>query len=304
MNKPNLLLNRSYFKDNSMNYKILFILLVVVSTACNSAQKSGEEELPLIYQEKDKEMLEQVLEMFAEETDSPTPLLIVKTGTYFAGTPYGEHTLETSPEQLVINLREMDCTTFAENCLAISKTIQSKNLTFEQFAEELKNIRYRNATIDGYPSRLHYFSDWIFNNQQKKLVNDVSKEIAAIPYDKKIDFMSTHPDSYEQLKDNAELVEIIAEQENDITSRQLSYIPENKIAEVEDKLMDGDIVGITTNVKGLDISHVGILVSKAGRIHLMHASSAAKEVVVSKNTLEDYLLKNKSATGIIVARPL
>lgn len=287
-----------------MNYKIFFAPLLFLFASCNSAQTNSGEELAVIYQEKDKEMLEQTLEMFSEETNTPTPVLMVKIGTYFTGTPYVAHTLETEPEQLVVNLREMDCTTFAENCLAIAKTIQSENLTFEQFADELKNVRYRNGKIDGYQSRLHYFSDWIFDNQQKKLLKDVSKEIAATPYNKEIDFMSTHPDSYKQLKDSAALVKKIAQQENDMNSRQLFYIPENKIAEVEDKLMDGDIVGITTNVKGLDISHAGILVNKAGRIHLMHASSLAEEVVFSDEPLEDYLLNSNSVTGIMVARPL
>ncbi|MFW5822942.1 MAG: N-acetylmuramoyl-L-alanine amidase-like domain-containing protein, partial [Tangfeifania sp.] len=211
---------------------------------------------------------------------------------------------ETEPEQLVVNLREMDCTTFAENCLAIAKTIQSGTHTFEQFTQELKDIRYRNGNIDGYPSRLHYFSDWIFDNQQKRLIKDVSKEITATPYDKDIDFMSTHPGSYKQLKDSTSLVEKIAEQEKDINSRQYFYIPETIITEVENQLMDGDIVGITTSVEGLDISHVGILVRKAGRIHLMHASSLAEEVVISEETLEGYLLNSKPATGIMVARPL
>jgi hypothetical protein len=287
-----------------MNYKIFFIPLLFLFTACNSSQTNVEEDLPVIYQEQDKEILEQALEMFSEESNTPTPVLMVKIGTYFTGTPYVAHTLETEQEQLVVNLRGVDCTIFAENCLAIAKTVQSKNLTFEQFTDELKNVRYRNGKIDGYPSRLHYFSDWIFNNQQKKLVTDVSKEIAATPYDKEVDFMSTHPDSYEQLKDSAALVKKIAEQENDMNSRQLFYIPENKIAEVEDKLMDGDIVGITTSVDGLDISHVGILVRKAGRIHLMHASSLAEEVVISEEPLETYLMESKSATGIMVARPL
>jgi len=287
-----------------MNYKILFIPVFLMLAACNSAQQNVADDFPVNYQSKDKEILEQVLELFSEDKNSPTSVLMVKTGTYFMGTPYVAHTLETDPEQLVVNLRGMDCTTFAENCLAISKTIQSGTHSFEQFTRELKNIRYRNGKINGYLSRLHYFSDWIFDNQQKKLVKDVSKKITATPYNKEVDFMSTHPDSYDQLKDSAELVERIAEQENDINSRQLFYIPENKIAVVENELMDGDIVGITTSVDGLDISHVGILVRKAGRIHLMHASSLAEEVVVSKNTLEDYLLGSKSATGIMVARPL
>jgi hypothetical protein len=286
-----------------MKSKILFIPLFLLFAACNSAQNNNERELPVIYQQEDKKILEQVLEMFSEETNSPTPVLMVKTGTYFPGTPYVANTLEIDPEQLVVNLREMDCTTFAENCLAISKTIQSGKHSFEQFTKELKKVRYRNGEVDGYPSRLHYFSDWIFDNQQKRLINDVSKEIAATPYDKEINFMSTHPESYPMLKDSSQLVEIIAEQEKNINSRNLFYIPENKIAEVEDKLMDGDIVGITTNIDGLDISHVGILVRKAGRIHLMHASSLAEEVIVSEGTLEDYLLGSKSANGIMVARP-
>jgi len=283
---------------------ILIFSFILHACGANNKQTSINEVEKIIYQPEDKEILEQVLEMFSEETKTPTPVLMVKIGTYFTGTPYVAHTLETEPEQLVVNLRGMDCTTFAENCLAIAKTIQSENLTFEQFADELKNVRYRNGKIDGYPSRLHYFSDWIFSNEQKKLVKDVSKKIAATPYDKEVDFMSTHPDSYDQLNDSAELVKRIAEQEKDINSRQLFYIPENKIAEVEDQLMQGDIVGITTSVEGLDISHVGILVRKAGRIHLMHASSLAEEVVVSEETLEEYLLNSKSATGIMVARPL
>jgi hypothetical protein len=287
-----------------MNYKIFIIPLLFLFAACNSSQTNAEEEFPVIYQPEDKKILEQVLEMFSEETNSPTPVLMVKTGTYFLGTPYVAHTLETEPEQLVVNLRGMDCTTFAENCLAITKTIQSGTHTFEQFAKDLKNIRYRNGKIKGYPSRLHYFSDWIFDNQQKRLVQNISKEIAATPYNKEIDFMSTHPGSYKQLKDSAALVEKIAEVEKDMNSRQLFYIPETKIVEVEGKLMDGDIVGITTSVEGLDISHVGILVRKGGRIHLMHASSLTEEVVVSEETLEEYLLNSKSATGIMVARPL
>jgi hypothetical protein len=255
--------------------------------------------------EEDKEIAEQILELFAEDSNTPTSILIVKLGTYFMETPYVAHTLEKGDEeQLVVNLRELDCTTLAENCLAIAKTIQSGEHTFEQFTEELKNVRYRSGKIDGYPSRLHYTTDWIFDNQQKRLVKNLSKEIGATPYPKEINFMSTHTDSYRQLKDSSHLVEIIVQKEKDINSRQHFYIPEEKLAEVEDQLMDGDIVGITTGIEGLDISHMGILMRKAGRIHLLHASSAAEKVVLSEETLEEYLLSSKSATGIMVARPL
>lgn len=273
--------------------------------SCTFKGNTETEEFKVNYTEEDKKIVEQIFELFSEETQSPTSVLMIKLGTYFVGTPYVAHTLEKEgEEQLVVNLRGLDCTTLVENCLALAKTIQSDELTFERFTKELKNVRYRNGEIDGYTSRLHYTTDWIFDNQQKKLVRNLSKEIGVTPYPKEINFMSTHPDSYRQLKDSSHLVEIIVQKENDINSRQHFYIPEEKLAEVEDQLMDGDIVGITTSVDGLDISHMGILVRKAGRIHLLHASSAAEKVVLSEETLEEYLLSSRSATGIMVARPL
>ncbi|SHE44574.1 Protein of unknown function [Mariniphaga anaerophila] len=285
-----------------------FLSILCVFFLLNGCVQKKDKNVDLskvVVEEQDKEIQKQIFELFADQQGDATSLLMVKLGTYFMSTPYVGHTLEQGEEeQLVVNLRELDCTTFVENCLALAKTIQSGELSFEQFVRELKNVRYRNGIIDGYTSRLHYTSDWIFENQQKRLVKNVTKEIAPTPYPKEINFMSTHPDSYNQLKENPQLVDVIAQKEKDINSRQHFFIPEQKLAEVENLLMDGDIVGITTSIQGLDISHVGILVRKAGRIHLLHASSLAKKVVLSDETLEEYLLNSKSATGIVVARPL
>ncbi len=283
----------------------LFIIPVLsLLLSCNSATKEKYYTIEKIsYQAKDKEILEKAIHVLSNETSSPIEILTVKVGTFFLETPYAEQTLEIEPEHLVVNLREMDCTTFTENCLAIARTLKSSNPGFDQFTRELKNIRYRNGVINGYPSRLHYFSDWIYNNAQKNLVTDVSKEIANIPYPLSINFMSTHPNSYKQLADSASYIPQIAKQENEISGRKMYYIPENKISEFEDKLTDGDIAGITTNVNGLDIQHVAILIHKNGRIHLLHASSSAGKVVVSETTLEDYLNSSESATGVMVARP-
>ncbi|MEN8204050.1 MAG: N-acetylmuramoyl-L-alanine amidase-like domain-containing protein [Bacteroidota bacterium] len=254
---------------------------------------------------EDKEILEQAFDQFSADKEESTSVLMVKVGSFFQETPYVAYTLETEGEEkLVVNLREMDCLTFAENCLAISRTIKSETQTFEQFTSELQKIRYRDGEINGYTSRLHYFCDWIFDNHQMNLIEDMSEEIGQLPFSKQINYMSTHPNSYRQLKDNIQLVEIIATQEQEISARNMFYIPESIITEVESKLMDGDIVGITTTMEGLAISHVGILIRKAGRIHLLHASSTAEKVVVSENTLEEYLLNSNSATGIMVARPL
>jgi len=288
-----------------MKTHVLTLLVLSFLLSCNSTSTNpGRDSEKIIFQPKDKEILEQVLELYATDKEATTSALMIKVGGFFKGTPYVAHTLETEEEHLVVNLREMDCTTFAENCLAISRTIQSDSQTFEQFTSELQNIRYRDGKIDGYPSRLHYFCDWIFNNAQKNLIEDMSKKIAQTPFPKQINFMSNHPDSYRQLKESAPLVDLIAAQEKEISARKMFFIPETDIAEVESKLRDGDIAGITTGIDGIAIQHVVILIRQEGRIHMMHASSKAEKVVVSDFTLEEYLLNSKSASGIMLARPL
>lgn len=275
--------------------------LIFLAFACKQVSDKTEN---VIFKPRDKEILERIFDLNINDRKATNGTLMVKIGFYLEETPYVAHTLEPdSSEQLVINLRELDCTTFAENCLAITRALKSGDPSWERFIAELKKIRYRNGKLGTYTSRLHYFSDWIFDNNEKKIIKDMGQEIAQTIYVNKVNFMSTHPGSYRQLKDNPGFIEEIKKQEEKISSRIAYYIPEEKIKNIESLLMDGDIVGITTNIKGLDISHVGILIRKGGSMHLMHASSAAKKVVVSANTLEEYLLNSKSATGIMVARP-
>ena len=287
------------------NFRIKSLLIFLLFVASNTLRGQAPFDLEkVIYQAEDRNAVEEVLSLFTENKEASNATLMVEVGNHFLGKPYVAHTLESDGEQLVINVREVDCTTFAEYCLALSRTTQSAQSSFEQFAAELQRIRYRDGVVESYPSRLHYFCDWIYNNEQKGLIKDMSKHIAQTPLNKTIDFMSTHPDSYMQLKEDPSLVEKIAQQEREISKREMYYVPESRVAELENQLIEGDIVGITTGVKGLAISHVGILVKRAGRIHRLHASSAANKVVVSANTLEAYLVNSKSATGIMVARPL
>jgi hypothetical protein len=259
---------------------------------------SGE----MIYELKDKEIAEDIFRKFAEEKNTETGDLMIKVGSCFLGAPYVPHTLEFVPEKLVVNLREFDCTTFTESVLAIARTIKSENPSFEQFAKELQFIRYHNGMINGYSSRIHYFSDWIYENDAKKLVNDLSKEIGETPHLRLVNFMSTHPEFYFQLRDSLFNHEI-ANQEMRINSRQMFFIPKEKLAEKEYLLKDGDIAGITTKIEGLDISHVVILKRINGSIHILHASTSGYKVILSEETLENYLNSSKSVTGIMVARP-
>jgi hypothetical protein len=132
---------------------ILFIVIVLLLF--------GQTELrsQIKYEQQDKIILNQIFNELKDHQNLSTAELVVLAGKSFLATPYVAHTLETEKEQLVINLRELDCTTYAENCLAIARTVKSKEITFEKFAKELTKIRYRNGVINEYPSRVHYFSD-------------------------------------------------------------------------------------------------------------------------------------------------
>lgn len=67
------------------------------------------------------------------EKSLPLDELMIHTALFFRGTPYVASTLEKEPEGLVVNLQELDCTTFAETVLALSRTLREENPTFENF---------------------------------------------------------------------------------------------------------------------------------------------------------------------------
>ncbi len=282
-----------------------FLLFAILITGCTGHQNRKIPSSEIIADPHDREIIDQLVKKFMDESKTSMGDLVLKIGLAFIDTPYVSFTLEVGDkENLVINLRGLDCTTFAENCLAIARMLKSGNPGFDEFTTELQFIRYRDGIRNGYTSRLHYFSDWIYNNHKKRVVKDVSKEIAHTIVPNRVNFMTSHPEGYRQIKNDTTLIPEIIKQENEISSRIAHYIPESSLREYENKLKDGDIVGLTTNIKGMDISHVGILIRKNGRIHLLHASSTLKKVVISDQPLEDYLKNSKSATGIMVARPL
>jgi len=229
---------------------------------------------------------------------------IIAVGTSFLGTPYVEKTLEIGAiETLVINLRGLDCTTFVENVLAFTATLTTDKKLFTDFTKNLETIRYRNGNLDGYPSRLHYFTDWIRDNEKKGLVKDITADLGGIELEKSINFMGTHRDLYPFLKDD-ENFKRIQETEAELAKEVFCYLPQNEIKNQEHQIQSGDIIALATSIKGLDVTHTGIAIKQPdGRIHLLHASSSG-EVKITKEPLVAYLQTIKSNIGILVARPL
>ncbi|MCI0472209.1 MAG: DUF1460 domain-containing protein [Ignavibacteria bacterium] len=232
--------------------------------------------------------------------------IIAEVGKSFLGVEYVAGTLDNNikEEKLVIKITGLDCVTFVENTLAISRIIRKGKIDYDSYRSELQNIRYRNGEINGYASRLHYFSDWIYDNQKKGIVEDITGDIGGESYKKNIDFMSSHVDSYKQLKNNPGLVDEIIAVENDINGRKMYYIRKDKVDDYYDSMQTGDIIATTTKIDGLDITHTGFVYKENGKVKFMHASITKGEIVISSESLKDYLSKNSKQSGIMVVRPL
>lgn len=228
--------------------------------------------------------------------------LVRGIGKFFLGAHYGAGTLETNgAERLGINLREFDCVTFVETVIALAWLVTSRKKSFEAFRKMLQKIRYRQGRLEGYPSRLHYFSDWIYDNEKKGIVRDVTKEMGGRPLRRAVTFMTAHADLYPPLKD-AVIFQRLKSIERTISGRSLFFIPKKALLRLENRIQEGDLLAITTNTDGLDVCHAGFAVRVKNRVHLLHASSSEGRVVLSSKTLYRYLMEGQVRSGIMVAR--
>jgi len=233
-----------------------------------------------------------------------------RIGRSLVGAPYVPHTLEVEgPERLIVDFQGFDCVTFVENVWATAALLRSgvdyadRAAVEDEYERLLGLIRYRQGYVDGYPSRLHYFSEWIADAEQKLLVEDVTAGLGGTPDREPIDFMSTHPDAYRQLAD-AEVLEAIRETEARLTARGRVYLPEDRIAAASASIREGDIIAATSTVPGLDVAHTGIAIHVDGTLRLMHAPLVGEAVQISERTLAERIVEIDGQDGIIVARPL
>ncbi len=251
-----------------------------------------------------RQVLEQSLAKLAEtdQKNREIPQTTVTVGQWFLGTPYMEKTLELpGTEKLVINLSGLDCTTYLETVVTLVRLAHTGEFTFAAFEEELERIRYRNGINEGYSSRLHYFTDWMYQNQEKGIVKDITREVGGQAYENHPSFMSENPNFYTQLGDTANLNKIRLA-ESSIKERTYHYIPKDKISSIEKNIQSGDLIAITTSIPNLDVVHVGFAIEQNGRIHLLHASSKNAKVEISERPLSAYLQDNKTQSGIMVSR--
>lgn len=229
-------------------------------------------------------------------------------GKKLAGIPYVGGTLDrTSEEELIINLRELDCTTFVEQVLALSECASKGKETFNSFVNALIHVRYVDGKVE-YVNRQHYFTVWINDNEKEGLVKSISPNppFTAVQH-VSINYMSTHTGSYKMLTAHPEWTDGIRQLEQSVSGKSYRYIPKSNI--VNTKLMrsavhTGDIIAIITNKKGLDTTHIGIAIWHKDGLHLLNASSIHKKVIDEPMLLRTYMMKHPVQIGIRIARPI
>ena len=233
----------------------------------------------------------------------PAGELMVRAAGMFYGTPYKGGTLETVPEALTVNLHETDCILLVETCTAMTLLLQECSdggtPSFEDFCAMLSTLRYRDGITDGYPSRMHYTSEWLLQAQDNGFLKEVTAELGGIPLNQVFSFMSSHRDNYPRLREDDGALGLIRRAEERLdTAAAYFYIPSEKIPEIEGNILNGDIICFVSTVSGLDITHTGIACREEdGSLHFIHASMKEGKVVLETRTLAEY-----ARSGIRVAR--
>lgn len=237
-----------------------------------------------------------------ENTARPVGELAVMVGRFFLGSPYASGTIERQgAEKLVVNLRQFDCFTFVENAVVLARLLRNGEEDFSRYTAALTRTRYRGGRLNGYASRLHYFSDWLRDNQRKGILKDVTREIGGSPRHRAINFMTANSARYPALKSPDVCREMLAVEKR-CSRRRLFHIPKRELNDWEDTMLDGDLIGITTEREGLDVSHAGLAVRIRGKIHLLHASPVGEQVILSRETLYRYLAADTFRAGIMIGR--
>src|SRR5438477_12069438 len=236
-------------------------------------------------------------------------------GQAMVGTPYRSFTLEVDnrTESPSVNFTGLDCWTFFEIALSFARMLDEpeENWTPAELLHYVEMDRYRAGECTGeYLSRLHYLEDWLYDNNRRGLVADLTRSLggASVPHSARE--MTGGWRHYRYLVHNRSLLAPLADMEAQVSSRRLYEFPKSKVAGIESRLRSGDIIGIVsrdgryTSLRAT--SHVGLALRTAdGTLHFMHASAPHNYGrVVIDTRLSSYLYRYSSDTGILVARPL
>jgi N-acetylmuramoyl-L-alanine amidase-like len=288
-------------------------IIVPVILMCSSVF-AFESRLPFKTIFKGETQFNRLVSLAKQNNWKPLPIgeRTAAVGQALTGTRYKSYTLEIDNriESPSVNLNGLDCWTFFETSLAFARMLNEPedNWSPESFLRYIEMDRYRGGVCTGeYLSRLHYLEDWLYDNDKRGLVEDLTIKFGGKSVPHVAHEMTAGWRHYRYLAANKSLLGPLARMEADVSRRPLYEIPKNRVAKIEPRLQSGDIIGIVSHDGRLySTSHVGLaLRTSDGVLHFMHASAPHNygKVVVDLR-LSDYLKRYRSDSGILVARPL
>src|SRR5438270_1417976 len=291
-------------------WKILIPLILICSVAA-----AMESRLPLSTIFRGQDQFNRLVAKAKSENWAALPIgeRTAAVGQALVGTRYKHFTLEIDSriESPSVNCQGMDCWTFFEIALSFARMLNEpeSNWTPERLLHYIEIDRYRSGECTGeYLSRLHYLEDWLYDNDRRGLVEDLTRSLGGRSVPHSAREMTQGWRHYRYLAANRSLLGPLAQMEARVSSRPLYEIPKNRVAGIESKLQSGDIIGIISRDRsGLySTSHVGLaLRTNDGGLHFLHASAPHNygRVVVDAR-LSGYLYRFRTDSGILVARAL
>ena len=283
-------------------------LLLVLSLLVESR---GGVYLPYATVFKGESEFEQLVQKAVSENWRSLPLgeRTVAVGEALLGTPYVNYTLEIDDhtESPSVNLRGVDCWTYFEIALGFARMLELKTGSYSpaDLVAMVELDRYRGGQCNGkYTSRLHYLEDWIYDNERRGLVTNLTRSLGGVPMQGRyLNEMSKYWRDSRYLRNNPRLVPEMREIENRISSRTIYHIPKREIAEIESNIRDGDVICISGNGPEGFTEHVGLACrDRAGVLHFMHASKDERRVIIDV-PLHSYVYRYRKFAGIMVVRP-
>lgn len=213
---------------------------------------------------------------YLQKTESDLRKRVADLARKNIGQPYklfamGEFPFEITDPQPMFSLERSDCLLFAEHTYAMALSA-----SWEEFFWMLQRIRYRDGVI-GVVTRNHYTeADW--NPANAWLLTDISRELAG-----------ANAATYRMQADRAGLLRDRYRLTRDIPVQTLTeaYVPKNKVADIESRLLEGDMVNVVSASRaGTLVSHTGIVVlGPGGERHMIHSA----EPLVREETFASFI---------------
>src|SRR6266849_237621 len=156
-------------------------------------------------------------------------------GQALLGTRYKSFTLEIDNriEAPSVNFNGLDCWTFFEASLAFARMLNEPetNWSPETLLHYIETDRYRGGACTGeYLSRLHYLEDWLYDNDKRGLVEDLTTKLGGKSVPHAAHEMTVAWRHYRYLAANKSLLGPLARMEADVSRRPFYQIPKNRFA--------------------------------------------------------------------------